>query len=137
MDAIVTTRAALLLALRRGPACGLDLIERLRRPEAGRIRIAEGSVYPLLGRLEVEQLVRRLPPRARRSPGRARVDYELTVAGVRASDEMRDRLRRLVHRSPSEGDALDERLRERVRAGLELTAVAARLHARANRGLRM
>jgi len=140
MESVLSVRGALLLALRRGPACGLDLIERIAGLSAGGVRPAEGSVYPLLGLLEREGLVRRLQPRPRpeRKRGRARVDYELTVAGVRASDALRDALRPMlqVGLAEADADALDERMHERVRTSLALSRFAATLRSRVQRGAR-
>jgi DNA-binding PadR family transcriptional regulator len=135
---MLSARAALLLALRRGPACGLDLIERLAGLSAGRVRPAQGSVYPLLGRLEEEGLVRRLPPRLERERGRARVDYELTLAGVRTSDVLRDALRPMlgVGASEPDGGVPDKRMQERIRTSLALSRFAARLRRRVRRGTR-
>ena len=80
-----------------GPSRRSGLRSRSDRTHRGRrgggVRPAEGSVYPLLGRLEEGGLIRRLGPRPQRSRGRARVDYELTVRGVLASDGLRDALR--------------------------------------------
>lgn len=138
VESVLSARAALLLALRRGPACGLDLIERIAGLSAGGVRPTEGSVYPLLGRLEEEGLVLRLRPRPKRQRGRARVDYELTVAGVRASDGLRDALRPMVQVGSPEpdGDALDERMHERIRTSLALSRFAATLRSRVQRGAR-
>ena len=135
---MLSTRAALLLAFRRGPACGLELIERIAAVSAGAVRPAQGSVYPLLGRLEEDGLVRRLRPRPTRERGRGRVDYELTVAGVRASDAVRDTLRPIIQLGSPEpdSDALAERMHERVRTGLTLSRFAARLRSRVQRGAR-
>jgi DNA-binding PadR family transcriptional regulator len=131
---MLSARAALLLALRRGPACGLDLVVRLAGLSAGRVRGAGGSVYPILGRLEAEGLVRRLPPRPGRERGRARVDYELTVAGVRASDALREALRPMVSAGASEPEGpLDERMGERIRTASALSRFAVRVRRRTQR----
>ena len=139
MEPFLSARAAVLLGLRGGPACGLELIARLTAVTDG-VKPAQGSVYPALKRLEAERLVRRLPPPAERRRGRARVDYELTIAGARAAGALRLSLQRLVRlgRSGSAQAAPDEdRRRERLLTSLELSGFAADLRselARAGRG---
>jgi hypothetical protein len=66
------------------------------------------------------------------------VDYELTVAGVRASDGLREALRPMVQVGWAEanGDALDELMHERVRTSLALSRFAASLRTRVQRGAR-
>ena len=129
MEPFLSSRAAILLGLRAGPACGLELIERLAAATEG-VRPAQGSVYPALKRLEGEKLVRRLPPAAERRRGRARVDYELTIAGVRASDELRVSLQRLIRRGrplAPEVPREEASMRERLLSSLELSGFAADL----------
>jgi hypothetical protein len=136
MEPVLSARAGLLLALRRGPACGLGLIERIAAQSAGAMRPAEGSVYPVLGRLEAERLVRRLPPRPQRERGRTRVDFELTVAGVGASDGLRAALRPMLQMRLLDppGDTLDPRMHERVLTSLSLSRFAVTLRSRLRRG---
>ena len=130
-----------MLGLRGGPACGLELIARLEAAGGG-VRLSQGSVYPALKRLEAERLIRRLPPPAERRLGRARVDYELTIAGARASGVLRLSLQRLVRlgRSGSgEASEDEDKRRERLLTSLELSGFAADLGrelARAGRGRR-
>jgi DNA-binding PadR family transcriptional regulator len=138
VEAILSARAAVLLGLRRGPACGLVLIERIVGQSAGTVRPAEGSVYPVLGGLEEKGLVRRLAPRPKRGRGRAQVDYELTVAGVAASDGLRAALRPMVQAGAlhPDGDALDEGMHARILASLALSRFAAVLRNRLRQGPR-
>jgi len=137
MPSLLSARAAVLLALRRGPACGLDLGERLSGLSGGRVRPSGGSVYPLLTRLEAEGLLRKLPPRPGPARGRGRVDYELTVAGIGASDALREALRPMVSGGTADPDGpLDERMQERVRTGAALSRFAVRLRRRTKRGER-
>lgn len=70
---------ALLHLLRDGPEYGLEILDRLRR-EAG-LNVAEGTIYPLLHRLEKGGAIRsewRTAP----SGGRPRRYYELTPLGA-------------------------------------------------------
>jgi PadR family transcriptional regulator PadR len=129
METFLSSRAAVLLGLRAGPACGLELIERVAGP-AGGVRPAQGSIYPALKRLEREGLVRRLGPPPERRRGRARIDYELTIAGVRASDALRLSLQRLIRlgrRPLPEVPQEDARMRERLLSSIELSGFVAHL----------
>jgi DNA-binding PadR family transcriptional regulator len=140
VESPLSTRAVLLLALRHGPGCGLRLIERLGRDTGGGIRPAEGSVYPTLARLEREGLVRRLGRPSEKARGRARVDFELTPAGVVASHDVKRLLQaftrggRVEVHPPERSAAMSERLRE----GMELSDFALRLRDRVarSRGVR-
>jgi DNA-binding PadR family transcriptional regulator len=129
MEPFLSSRACVLLGLRAGPACGLQLIDRLAA-HTGAVRPAQGSIYPALKHLEGEGLIRRLPPPSERRRGRARVDYELTIDGVRASDALRLSLQRLIRlgrRPLPKAPPEDARMRERVLASIELSGFAADL----------
>lgn len=97
MELPVTTRAALLLALRDGPGYGLELIRRVLERSGGKVCLSEARVYPSLKALERQKLVRAsiMAPKGRRG-ARSRTYYDLTVAGVEASNECQEALRALV-----------------------------------------
>jgi DNA-binding PadR family transcriptional regulator len=78
--AVLTTRSALLQALRLRAGYGLDLIRRL---EGNAVSVAEARVYPVLKELQAEGLVKsvQLAPKGRRG-ARARTYYHLTPAGA-------------------------------------------------------
>jgi DNA-binding PadR family transcriptional regulator len=124
---VVSTRTALLLALRNGPGYGRELVRRIQRATAGRERFAEGSVYPALRALALARLVRSwaVVP-GRRRGGRARTYYELTERGVRASEAEQASLLQLAGgaapRSP-DPEACD-RMRRRLELGAELSEAA-------------
>lgn len=94
MESPLTTRAALLLALREGPGYGLELIRRVLARSGGKVRVSEARVYPSLKALERQRLVRAstMAPRGLRG-ARSRTYYDLTVEGVEASNECREALR--------------------------------------------
>jgi DNA-binding PadR family transcriptional regulator len=128
VESPLSTRGAILLALRRGPGCGLAIIERLERSTGGAVRPAEGSVYPLLNRLAREGLVRRLPLRAEGRPGRARVDYELTPNGMAASDQVKRALQGLTAGPLDRFEpGLDSQMQDRVHEASELSDFGLRL----------
>jgi DNA-binding PadR family transcriptional regulator len=97
MPAPLTARAALLFALDL-PGFGLQLIERVRRATGGRARLGMGSVYPALGRLERQGLVRSRSVRA--GAGRPAKYYELTARGVAARQEQRQAVLGLLAVAP-------------------------------------
>jgi PadR family transcriptional regulator len=120
---VVTARAALLQALREGPAYGRELVRRIARATSGRVRFAEGSIYPALRRLLASRLVRSwsVVP-GRRRGGRARRYYELTERGVGASEADRRDILRLAGAASSAPDpAEQERMRARIELGAELS----------------
>ncbi len=132
---MVTARAALLQALREGPAYGRELVRRIARATSGRVRFAEGSIYPALRRLLASRLVRSwsVVP-GRRRGGRARRYYELTERGVRASDAERRDLLLLAGAASSLPDpAEQERMRARIELGAELSEEAGALALRVPR----
>ena len=130
---MVTARTALLLVLREGPGYGRELVLRITRASAGRLRFAEGSIYPALRHLEAARLVRSwgVVP-GRRRGGRARTYYELTDRGARASEADRVALLRLAApESPRLPDP-DEcrRMLERIELGAELSEASSSLSLR-------
>lgn len=68
----------LLGVLREGPAHGYAVIEQLRRRSAGAFDLAEGTVYPVLHRLEADGL---LSSSWTVAAGRRRRVYRLTRRG--------------------------------------------------------
>ncbi len=130
MEAPLTTRAALLLALREGPGYGLDLIRRVQERSAGRVRLSAARVYPALKALERQKLVKPsvVVPRGRRG-ARSRTYYDLTLTGVRASSECRDAVAALAAGRPKPRlSAIEKkRMAERLLLADELSTMAAAL----------
>ena len=81
MESTVSTRTALLQALRQGPSYGRELVERLHRLIGH--RLAPGSLYPALEALKREGFAQAwtVVPGGRRG-GRSRTYYELTYSGL-------------------------------------------------------
>ena len=98
---MVDARIAVLLALRQGPSYGSQLVRRIEGLSRGSIRLALGSLYPALRKLERRRLVRSwtVVPRRRRG-GRARRYYELTERGVRDSEASRRAIAGLADLEP-------------------------------------
>lgn len=135
MESPLTTRAALLLALRSGPGYGLDLIARVARMTSGLLRLRQGSVYPALQALAEEGFLARwsVTP-GRRRGGRSRTYFELTERGSALADTHRRALAGCSVR-PCLGlpRAEIQRMRERVRRGAELSLFALKLRGRARK----
>ena len=81
MESTVSTRTAVLQALRQGPSYGLELVERLHRLIGH--RLAPGSLYPALEALKRDGFAHawKVVPGGRRG-GRSRTYYELTYSGL-------------------------------------------------------
>ena len=126
----MTTRAALLLALRDGPGYGLDLIRRATEHTRGRVRLSAARVYPSLKALQDQRLVTPavVAPRGRRG-ARSRTYYSLTPAGEREAAACLDAVTSLAAgtpRRPATG-AQKSRMAERIREGIVLSLVAEEL----------
>jgi DNA-binding PadR family transcriptional regulator len=75
-------------ALARGELSGIDIIRRIRESTEDGIEIAEGTIYPLLYRLEAQ---RRIRGRWREEPGRRRQRvYAITPSGTSLLAEQRE-----------------------------------------------
>lgn len=135
MNGPVTTRAALLQALRDGPGYGRELIGRVARLTGGRLRLSEARVYLALKALEKAGLAKasRVAPGGRRG-ARARTYYDLTLRGVDASAGERAVLAALVareRRGRRPGDRELARMARRVLEAEELSELGASLRAAA------
>lgn len=83
-----TLELLLLRILADEPTYGYELLSRLGKRSGGRFHIKEGTLYPVLYRLEDADLVE--PEWEQRARGASRKVYRLTPAGV-------TRLRELTH----------------------------------------
>jgi len=92
----ITAKAAIIQALIKGDAFGLEIIERVAERTNGVVKLGQGSVYPALRSLEAEGLIESyegepLPERG----GRPRRYYKLTAEGAKAASEQRAAVRGL------------------------------------------
>ncbi|MFL6163767.1 MAG: PadR family transcriptional regulator [Jatrophihabitantaceae bacterium] len=83
--------ALLLAALAVGPTHGYGVIARMRHTSGGELELAEGTVYPVLHRLEQDGL---LSSSTEQRQGRRRRVYALTEAGEHALADRRAEWRR-------------------------------------------
>lgn len=101
MDAVLAGRAALLQALRLGPAYGTELVALIQELTGRRPSV--GALYPALGALEDRGLARswKVIPGGRRG-ARSRTYYELTSLGYRQAEDDADRLRAIANRAAAD-----------------------------------
>jgi PadR family transcriptional regulator, regulatory protein PadR len=83
-----------LATLRDGPAHGYAVIEALKERSEGAFDLAEGTVYPVLHRLEAEGL---LSSAWSTAAGRRRRVYRLTRRGRAVVAQRREEWRRFAH----------------------------------------
>jgi DNA-binding PadR family transcriptional regulator len=116
---MVSVRAAALLALRGGPSYGRELVRRVNFATRGQVRLSEGTLYPALRALRTSRLIRAwtVIPGGRKG-GRARTYYELTIEGVKRSEELATTLTDLASgfrprapTPPAKREAMQGRLR--------------------------
>jgi len=123
---MLTTRGAVLLALRHGPSYGRELVRRVLADSDGRVRLAGGGSHAALQRLEGGRLLRSwtVVPGKRRG-GRARRYYELTLRGIHQAEAALSGLAALLqsHGTQLSLDEL-ERVRRRVELAAELSETA-------------
>jgi PadR family transcriptional regulator PadR len=115
------------------PAHGLEVIRRLRERSSDAYRASPGSIYPALHLLEQQGLVRSWKGPSPERGGRRRRYYELTLDGVRAAEEQRAALGRLVSLGSTRFGSSEAALASRrVGRCLELSAflIGVRRHAR-------
>jgi DNA-binding PadR family transcriptional regulator len=125
----VTTKAALLQVLLRGPGYGSELGRILRRDAPGIVDPRPGSLYPALQALVRKGCVRRwtvVPGGARGA--RSRSYYELTARGMAVATAQRHAFLRIATPAPCHTPAKQLALmRERIRRGAEVSEFALRL----------
>lgn len=81
---IISARSMLLQALLDGPNYGLGLKRVIERRAEGKIKVAEGALYPAL-QILVKQGLAESSLSAGAGPGRPKVLYKLTNAGAHAA----------------------------------------------------
>ena len=87
-DLVAASAAPLVLAiLRRGPSYGYALIQEVRELSGGALEWSEGMLYPVLHRLEEQELIESYQERG--DTGRMRRYYRLRAAGKKALVEDR------------------------------------------------
>lgn len=128
MEAILSTRAAVLAALRSGPSYGSALMRTLGERAAGAVHPRAGTMYLALSSLMREGWVRSWTVVPGDVPGgRRRRYYELTASGIDAAERQREVLLRFL--AVARPAAASPGLRDGIRRTAELSAFAYRLQA--------
>jgi PadR family transcriptional regulator PadR len=98
MEVPVTAKAALLQVLLEGPGYGTELAERVDARTKGEVKLLQGSIYPALGKFEVEGLVKHYT--SQEGGGRAKIYYQLTKEGKALAEKQRATLLGLCKPAP-------------------------------------
>ena len=91
-----------LMALRRGPMCGIDAAAFIEKKTKGELRLGPATLYTILAKFEKEGYLREVAV-----DGRKRT-YAITDKGEAANQEETARLRRCVADADSEGRRWNE-----------------------------
>jgi len=125
---VLTHDAAVVLALGEGPSSGVGIMDRLRSAGPGSPDPRAGTLYPLLGQLEKEGLVRSWVERERFGVGRPRRFVELTTRGLVELDRVGEQLRRFAARPPRPAPPMTgSRMRTNLRRAFRVSTFARRL----------
>ena len=90
MDILTESMFYVLMALCRGPACGIDAAAFIEERTRGRLRIGPATLYTVLAKFEKEKLIQEI-----QVDGRKRT-YRITDKGRRAYEEELARLKQCV-----------------------------------------
>jgi PadR family transcriptional regulator len=95
-------QAILLQVLLEGEAFGLEVIARIEERTGGKLRFAQGTVYPALRQMERDGLLtsREGDPLPERG-GRPRIFYSLTRKGQKAARAARELVEQLFQLPPA------------------------------------
>ena len=129
MEAILSTRAAILQALTEGPRYARDLIRLIEARAHGLVNPRPGTVYRAADSLVRQRLLHTwmVVPGGRRG-ARSRRYYELTPKGIAAAQSQREALRRLLGPTSTPQSADDARfMGERVRRASDVSAFTLKL----------
>jgi PadR family transcriptional regulator PadR len=99
-------QAVLLQVLMEGEAFGLQVISRIEARTGGKLRFAQGTVYPALRQMERDGLLtsRQGDPLPERG-GRPRVFYALTRKGWKSARAGRELVEQLFQLPPAKAQA--------------------------------
>ena len=126
---ILANEAAVILALGKGPSCGVGIMDRLQAVGSGVRPLGAGTLYPLLRRLEKTGLVRGWVEEGRSRVGRPRRFQELTASGVAALGRVRQQLRAIggPATAPDPDSSAVRQMRTNLRRAFRVSAFARQL----------
>lgn len=105
MELLTESMLYVLMALKSGPMCGIDIAAAVERHTGGRLQLGPATLYTILGKFDKEGYIREV-----RVEGRRRT-YTITPRGLEAYEEELSRLRVCLadaHRPFEKGGAGDE-----------------------------
>ena len=87
MEVLTESMFYVLMALRSGPMCGIEVVERIEAITHGRVKIGPATLYTILGKFEKEKLIKEVAVEGRKRT------YRITEKGNTAYLAELDRLR--------------------------------------------
>lgn len=90
MEMLTESMFYVLMAMKTGPMCGIDIAEYVSKRTGGRVQIGPATLYTIMGKFEKEAYIQQI-----RVEGRKRT-YEITVKGMQAYNEEVKRLKMCV-----------------------------------------
>lgn len=90
MDSLTESMFYVLMALGRGPMCGIDIAQAIDDCTGGRLRIGPATLYTILGKFEKEEYIREVAVEGRKRT------YQITEKGRAAYNEELQRLRQCI-----------------------------------------
>lgn len=90
MDILTESMFYVLMALRTGPMCGIDIADFIEKRTKGRLRIGPATLYTILGKFQKEGYIQEVFVQGRKRT------YEITTAGMQAYAEELTRLKQCV-----------------------------------------
>ena len=90
MDILTESMFYVLMALRTGPKCGIDIAAYIQERSGDRLRIGPATLYTILGKFEQEKLIRETEVEGRKRT------YAITEKGKEVYLEEIERLKRCL-----------------------------------------
>ena len=87
MDILTESMFYVLMALRSGPMCGIDIAAFIEKRTRGRVRIGPATLYTILGKFENEKYIKETEVEGRKRT------YRITPKGLEAYEAELVRLR--------------------------------------------
>ncbi len=90
MDTLTESMFYVLMALMKGPMCGIDIADFIEKRTKGRLQMGPATLYTILGKFEKEKYIRETSVEGRKRT------YEITGKGFEAYREELNRLKQCV-----------------------------------------
>lgn len=90
MEILTESMFYVLMALRQGEMCGIDVAEYIDRRTGGRLQIGPATLYTILAKFEKEKYIREVSVEGRKRT------YTITAKGIAAYDGETARLRQCI-----------------------------------------